>query len=73
MNNHINNKVTIERIIEITERKNLRSKQFIHNNKCSIKSISIPQKNNKKNNNNLFLKQQQQSKEGAKVIILFSL
>ena len=43
MNNHINNKVTIDRLIKTRERKNLRSKQFIRNKKCSIKSISIPQ------------------------------
>ena len=43
MNNHINNKVTIERIIELTERKNLRSKRFICNNKCSVKRVSTPQ------------------------------
>ena len=43
MNNDINNKVTVERLIEMTERKNLRSKRFIRNNKCRIKSISLPQ------------------------------
>ena len=43
MNNHINNKVTIEPIIELTERKNLRSKRFNCHNNCSLKRVSTEQ------------------------------